>query len=365
MLVALAVAPIAIYGVMRWIMGIDHHLSMVAFKDFPVFWLNILVATALYYSNISSRIIWLAVFSSIVGGSAWILLGLKSEVLQISLVIGLFALLFLIIFINKSAFRVAVFALVSGLLAVSLIHHIFFIYDVHKVTTPVIQKELESSVSIDQPDWGNGPCIFDGWHLDQCLRFSDQFISGFSTNDFLNQSINYIKSEYQVKNDRIVGGVFIDNDEAPHWALSYDGEFWQIAYWSNSYYEDVILALMVWLWNCAVIIWSGVWLYLINWHSKTKRSERRSEGKKMGYFVSVILAVHFFHLFGLSKIIPVLVSHDAKAHPWLHSVATPHIQDSLMFMAFLSIAGWIFIAGMILLFHIGLIRSRIVRKNHQ
>lgn len=354
----LFILPWAICFVISDLMGIDQAQAMAAYKDFPVIWLDAMLLMALYQRTLSVQVMGQCVLLAAGIAIPWIILQLPGEPLQMFLACALVALAWKILRSPTSVFRVGVFCIAMGVLTVSFVHHVLFIYQIHVPETAAKQVQLESLLESDYPNWTQGPCEVKAWKLDDCFRFEDTYMSGFATHEAVSQAIKDVRQRQADTGQRVIGGVWIDNDAAPHWAMSFDGSIWQIAHWRDDFYEQVTFPMMLWLWVVAVTVWSIAWLMLVSWHQGSKPKERKRQRGRVGVFLGGLFICHVMHLWGLSRVLPGLIPDSAQSHPTQVQELTPQVQDALELMMGISLAGWTLVVLLIVAFHLVLFKCR-------
>lgn len=359
----LGVMPWFVSSVMHYALGIERVLSLSGGVDFLLVWLNSITSLSLISTRLTKQNLRRALLATVLIGLPWTLSLMPSEPLQVSLAVLLILSLFGLLLRKISVFRAGVVTMLIGVLTVAVVHHVLFIYQLHKPDTQSMQTELEQVVLNDHEGWSNGPCEENGWVLDRCLRFPSDFIGKYTNQPLLKPVIESMLEEHHKTNDRVVSGTSQDIDRAPHWALSFDGEYWQIAYWENGYYEFITFTLMVWLWVVAVTIWTLTWLGLIEWHQSTSAKDRKKASRKVAWVLLAIFFAHIAHLAVLSASIPRLLPQQALTQPGQAEVLTPKIQSFLASMIGISVVGWIMVVLLVVIGHLILFRIRRAKQN--
>lgn len=291
-------------------------------------------------------------------GTAWCLAGWYLENISYAMLVLLFLNLTLCYKDPRNVFRWSMVLMVFTTLIIGAIHHKDIIYGAYNNENLKIDAALKEAVSQENSDWSNEKCKSKDIIIDSCMRFPDKYFEQSVNYEEVLSIANKMRERYKESKQIQVEQVRVDIDLAPSWALSFDGQYWQVAYKENYYYQYIEVPLLSWLWYWASIVWSITFLWIANFHQERNKHERIKSHKDIAMFLIGVLAIHIAHMLILASGIRWIFFMPPDLH-LLHTTNLYMQTETWLYqLVSVSVLGWLFLILVVFLLHLPLILTK-------
>lgn len=171
---------------------------------------------------------------------------------------------------------------------VTYVHHFVFLSG---ITKPWIEQREARMQSLVSQGVGQGApgCEIEKITYELCLSFPDALLGQFLEREDLKTMVEEIRVQ-QASIGTSVGRTMNDkNDNVPVWAFGFDGNNWSVLKSHDTFYRDMIVPAMGYLWWWSVLVWGVFGISVILWHTSRPPFQRRKEAMDILKFALVFV----------------------------------------------------------------------------